>query len=286
MPYYITDYIAKHERSEQDAMWQDIFTTTKSLGSNAMSFLLKSIKSRQVGANEAADRLLGHKLHSKSRQLRFADLAPQDKVKRILKPANEMKTILENDPNSYNIFQPHMVQDIYPDRPDELESCSLYDLLGWFEKEKSNGKERMQLKTLGYYLRRRKERPYIITHQTVNPHQSDEKKELYFYYLLKLFKPWRTEADLCLSGMNYSDTYMKEKDRLPEMKTYHEYNMHTSQQEEQMEKDINERAQSMRQAQDEGVEPDQESAFEGCRTDQLRSATQEMIDTHSRSVQK
>jgi len=70
------------------------------------------------------------------------------------------------------------------------------------------------------------------------------------------------------------------------MKMYHEYNMHTSQQEEQMEKDINERAQTMRQAKDERVETDHGSALEGCRTDQLRSATQEMIDTHSRSVQK
>jgi len=210
LPYYITDYIAKHERSEQDAMWQDVFTSTKSLGSNAMS-LLKSIKSRQVGANEAADRLLGHKLHSKSRQLRFADLAPQDNVKRILKPANEIKTILKNDPNSYDIFQPHLVLDIYPDRPDEMESCSLYDLLGWFEKEKSTGKERMQLRTLGFYLRRRKERPYIITHQTLNPNQSDDKKELYYYYLLKLFKPWRTEADLCLPGMTYYETYSADR---------------------------------------------------------------------------
>jgi len=115
LPYYITDYIAKHERSEQDAMWQDIFSSTKSLGSNAMSFLLKSVKSRQVGANEAADRVLGHKLHSKSRQMRFADLAPEDKVKRILKPAAEIKTILDMNPNSYDIFQHHMVQDIYPD---------------------------------------------------------------------------------------------------------------------------------------------------------------------------
>jgi len=101
-----------------------------------------------------------------------------------------------------------MVQDIYPDRPDELESCSLYELLGWYEKERSTGKECMKLRTLGYWLCRRRERPYIITHQTVNTHQSDETKELYFYYLLKLFKPWHTEADLCLSGMSYSETDM------------------------------------------------------------------------------
>jgi len=57
LPYYITEYMTKHERSEQDQMWQDIFTSSKSLGTNAMS-----VKSRQAGANVAADRLLGHKL--------------------------------------------------------------------------------------------------------------------------------------------------------------------------------------------------------------------------------
>jgi len=285
LPYYITDYIAKHERSEQDGMWQDIFSSTKSLGFNAMSFLLKSVKSRQAGANEAAHRLLGHKLHSKSRQMRFADLAPEDK-KKILKPADKIKTILDKNPNSYDIFQHHMVQDIYPDRPDELKSCSLYDLLGWYEKVRSTGKEPMQLKTLRYWLRRRRDRTYIITHQRVNPHQSDEAKKQYFYYLLKLFKPWQREADLCLSGMSYSKTYESKKGRLPEMKMYHENNVHTSRQEEQIEKDIDEQAQSMKQAQEKDVETDQESAFESCRTDQLRNAMQEVLDTHTRSVQR
>ena len=42
----------------------------------------------------------------------------------------------------------------------------------------------------------------------------------------------------------------------------------------------------MRLAQENDVEPDQESAFEGCRTDQLRTAMQEVIDTHTRLVQK
>ena len=65
-----------------------------------MAFLIKSIKSRQVGANEAADRLLGHKLHTKSRQLRFADLAPSDKAERVLKPALQIEFILKNNPDS------------------------------------------------------------------------------------------------------------------------------------------------------------------------------------------
>ena len=71
LPYYITDYVTKNESCEQDDMWHDIYSSTKSLASNALSFMLQSVTNRQVGANEAADR---HKLFSKSRQLRFADL--------------------------------------------------------------------------------------------------------------------------------------------------------------------------------------------------------------------
>jgi len=117
-------------------MWKDIFTSTKSLGSNAMSFVLQSVKSRKVGANEAADRLLGKKLYSKSRQLRFADLQPADKAKRVLKTAYNIGKLLEDSPESSDIFYPHWVLDIYPQRPDELESSSLHDIMSWYEKEK------------------------------------------------------------------------------------------------------------------------------------------------------
>ena len=135
LPFYITSYMTKHERSEQDDMWRDIFSSTKSLGQNAMSFLLKSVNSRQVGANEAADRLLSHKLYSKSRQIRFADLRPADKAKRVLKPLTELDRLVQVDSQSENIYQLHWVIDIYPDRPDILQDCSLHELLSWYERD-------------------------------------------------------------------------------------------------------------------------------------------------------
>jgi len=64
LPYYITDYVTKHKQSEQDEMRQDTFTWSKSLASNTLLFMLRSVKNRQVGAVEAADRLLGHELFS------------------------------------------------------------------------------------------------------------------------------------------------------------------------------------------------------------------------------
>ena len=153
LPYYITDYMTKHERAEQDDLWQEIFSSGKSLGTNAMAYLLKSVKSRQVGANEAADRLLGHKLYSKSRQTRYADLQSSDKAKRILKPAAELQKILDSDPESQNIFMQHWVLDIYPDRPASLDTMSLFELLGWYEKDVGGKNPNLELMSGGSLLK-------------------------------------------------------------------------------------------------------------------------------------
>lgn len=69
-----------------------------------------------------------------------------------------------------------------------MESCSLHEFLGQFEKEKCSNKKDVQLKlkALNYALRRRKDKQYTVTHQHVNPHQSHENKELHFYHMLKL----------------------------------------------------------------------------------------------------
>jgi len=68
---------------------------------------------------------------------------------------------------------------------------------------------------------------------------------------------------LCLPALNHHETYSIEKDRLPEMKMYHEHTVHTSQQEQQTDKEVDERVQAMREAQHDDVEPDEEIAFEG-----------------------
>ena len=99
--------MTKHERSEQDQMWQDIFSASRSVATNALSFMLKSLNNRQVGANEAAGRLLGHKLYSKSRQMRYADLQPASNAKRVLKPVREISQLLKSNPNSEDIFLAH-----------------------------------------------------------------------------------------------------------------------------------------------------------------------------------
>lgn len=282
LPYYVTEYMTKHERAEQDDLWRDIYSSSKSLGSNAMSFMLQSVKSRQVGANEAADRLLGHKLYSKSRQMRFADLQPKESVKRVLKPANVMKNLLEIQPDSTDIYYPHWVLDLYPARPSALEDVSLHDFMGWYEKEKEGRHSENKLLNLNLYIRRRTKCPYIITHQIVNANQSEEKHELYFYYMLKLFKPWRSEHQLRLPDVSYSETFKSESTNYPTMQEYHERHMTVTLRDEKMSKAIEERAALNEKEQE--IVTVQEGALQGCIVDHISSAMQDVVDIHQRAT--
>ena len=269
-------------------MWRDIFTSAKSLGSNAMSFLLKAVKSRQAGAIEAADRLLSHKLHSKSRQMRFADLLPADKVKRVLKHATELEVLVKNNPDSEDIFLPHWVLDVYPGRPDRLEDVCLYDLLGWYEKEKRGKDQSMKIKTCKCYLKRTR-RPYtvisyIVTHQLVNPNQSEEEKEKYYYYLLKLFVPWRDESDFCEEGRTYHELFLDKCKSYPDMLHYHERQVSRTVRDEEVERAVKERSEDMEREEADNTAEDAGGALQGCVVDQVQTAMQEVLDTHTIAV--
>jgi len=283
LPYYITSYITKHERSEQDQMWEEIYSASKSLSSNAVSFVLQALKSRQVGANEAADRLLWHKLYSKSRQMRFADLQPVDRVKRVLKPITEIDRLLKNNPESDDIFYAHWVLDVYPQRPDKLEDVCLHDLLAWYEKAPT-GSDDMQLRRSGTYLRRRTQKPYIVTHKTVNPNKSSDDREIYFYHLLKLFKPWRDECELCEEGKTSHDKFMEEQLNYPAMSQYHQQQVHTASQDEEIDRAVREKA---RQVSEEGeVAEDEQTALEGCVTNHAETAMQDLLESHANATRQ
>ena len=121
----------------------------------------------------------------------------------------------------------YWVVDIYPDRPDELETSSLYDVLSWDKKERlpPDSKIPLQLKHVKFWLQRRTKIPYIVTHKIINLNQSEEHKEMYYYQLLKLFKPWRTKLDRSFPGLTYHKAYMKESVSLPDMVEHHHNNI-------------------------------------------------------------
>ena len=279
LPYYITSYITKHERCEQDRMWEDIYSASKSLGSNAMSFAMKAVKSRQVGANEAADRLLGHKLFSKSRQMKFADLSPSDEAKRVLKPVKEVEELLKKNPESQDIFYPYWVLDVYPDRPEQLETMSLHDFLSLYDKDRAGSKDQLKLETLGYFLRKRTFKPYIITHKLLNPNRSPEEENRYYYQLLKLFRPWRTESDFMTPGKSCKEIFLDNRDKYPQMAEYHNQLVSQQKSDEDVDEAVRQKRQEIENVQRADVE-DGENAFEGCAVNTVEAAMQDVIDAH------
>ena len=105
----------------------------------------------------------------------------------------------------------------------------------------------MRLKNGSFYLRKRIHRPYIMKHKKFNPLESDEKNELYYTMLLKLFKPWRKESDIIVSGLTSFETYCIEVEKYPEMVNYHEKLVSKFKIDKEFEEKVRERAKVIHQ---------------------------------------
>jgi len=282
LPYYITDYMTKAESVEIEAMWEEVNNACKSLGQRTMSYLLKSIKTRQVGAVEAADRLLGTKLYSISRQFRYIDLAKKSEVKRTLRRYEELEKLAKNDPQSSDLYIAHWVIDIYPKRPEHMENISLFQLLSWYERERNGTDDNMMLTDGSFYLRKRLFKPYIIQHRKVNPFETDEKKNAYYGDLLKLFKPWRNENELVVSGNSNYETYCVESVNYPDMVAYHEKFVVKRKSDIEFEERVRERAKEILKAEniDENIEDDPENAIQGGVIDRAADAMEDLLDAN------
>jgi len=57
---------------------------------------------------------------------------------------------------------------------------------------------------------------------------------MYFFQLLELFKPWRDESDLCTEGKTSYETLVEKQLNYPVMKEYHEQQVHTTSQDEEI----------------------------------------------------
>ena len=67
---YITSYVTKSEQVASQALWEEV-NHNKSLRSSLKSFALKSLKNRQIGVYEIADKLLGYSLYDKNVTIKY-----------------------------------------------------------------------------------------------------------------------------------------------------------------------------------------------------------------------
>ena len=170
-----------------------------------------------------------------------------------------------------------------PNRPDQMEDTCLHDMLAWYEKEHV-GNEEMRLRTGRVYLRRRTSKPYIITHKLTNPNKSDDSQETYFYHLLKLFKPWRNESDICSAGQTYSQHFSEVSNQYPQMTKYHEDYVHFEARAQEVEDAVKERAQQLNGNSDCAEHDDEHSAFDGAVLHNAETAMHEVLQAHRCTV--
>ena len=113
LAHYVTGYVTKVEKSHMHEIWHEI-GGKESLYSKLWSFGVRSLRSQECGLYEASDILLGDHLYEKSQTVQwvYADLPHKRKGR--LRNHGKLKELLENDPNSLNLFDNNIIDAFYP----------------------------------------------------------------------------------------------------------------------------------------------------------------------------
>uniref|UniRef100_A0A6V7J942 ATP-dependent DNA helicase n=1 Tax=Bracon brevicornis TaxID=1563983 RepID=A0A6V7J942_9HYME len=178
---------------------------------------MRGLRNREVGALEAADTLLGISLYGTdpNTTIKWIDIGM---VRR--KKVKDYKEIKDMDADSTDIFCKSLVDDHYPQRPEQLESMCLYDFCAWFDiirsKPKTNGVEYYTLKP--FLFLRKRTIPHLINHWRYNVNTQPGN---FFYGLLLLFRPWRDTDELKGSFASYTESFAHQKNDLLQACEYH-----------------------------------------------------------------
>ena len=174
------------ERSNMQELWQEV-GASKSIYSRLWSFGIRSLKSRECGLYEACDLILGDHLCEKSVVTKWIDATWPHKRKRRLIDYGKLQLLRQSDPESTEIFETNLVDHYYPQRCQEMENVCLYDLVKDFDRSGIDSK--------GQHTYRKLTKPHLPKHKLYDPSRENERED-YYYSLLLLFVPFRSEADL------------------------------------------------------------------------------------------
>ena len=182
---YITGYITKAERSHMQEAWEAI-ASDKDLYSSLFSLGVKFLRSRECGLYEASDILLKDHLLSKSVDVHWVNVNQPSKRKCHYSALQDMA---KSNPNSTYIFEPNIIDDHYPNIPENLESVCLHEYVAAYERKKCSG-------VMSTVPRNKR---VLVDYIVYNPSKEDQ-KDAYYYSLLLLFVAFRKESKLVPKG--------------------------------------------------------------------------------------
>ena len=120
LAHYVTGYVTKAEKSSMQELWQEV-SSNKNIYSRLWSFGVRSLRSKECGMYEASDLLLGEHLYKKSDGVKWVDASLLHKRKRRVKSHSYLKQVREKDPDSTDIYEDNLIEDIYPKRPTKMD---------------------------------------------------------------------------------------------------------------------------------------------------------------------
>ena len=209
---YVTGYITKAEKSHMQEIWEEI-SDDDSLYKRLYKFGIKSLRTRECGLYEASDLLLGDHLCEKSDTVQFVSTDMPHKRRRRVKKHKELKEMLETNPDSDTLFEPNLLDDFYPKRPEALKDVCLYDFVKFYVKTDTDASGNRQYRKLM--------KPKIVNHKLFDPNKPEQRED-YFYTLLLLFVPFTVESDLIEEGQTAEEAFDQFLETCESLKDHHE----------------------------------------------------------------
>ena len=157
--------------------------------------------------------MLGDHLGKKSQTVQWIAADLSHKRKRRVRNHNKLKELLENDPDSVNIFDSNVIDDFHPAQPDELEDVCLYNFVKWYVLS--------EVDSSGNKMYRKLLKPRLPNHRLYDSTKPDQQED-YYYSLLLLFVPFRCESDLIGEHSSAEQAFKKFLTSSSDMEGHHE----------------------------------------------------------------
>lgn len=192
--YYVCSYLCKSEPDDlKNALGNLIHTVLSenpSLPRNVrlMKIGLCVLKHRRMSAQEAAYRMGSLQLLHASREFVYLNTWPLQKRMKILRSTSDLQALSGEDTNVFK----HNILDYYRARPFTLEACSLLYFASWYVKVTEPKKKENKIYCAQYNVWFRKKGKFSVVRYPKFAFGSEE----YFYSMLMLLFPHRTEDDL------------------------------------------------------------------------------------------
>ena len=212
LAHYVTGYVTKAEKSSMQELWQEV-SSNKNICSRLWSFGVRSLRSKECGMYEASDLLLGEHLYEKSDGVKWVDASLPHKRKRRVKSHLYLKQVGEKDPDSTDIYEDNLIEDIYPKRPTKMDDVCLYDFVkhNTYSGKNDDGKRTFSSRN----------KPIIPNHAIYDP-EKDGQKDSYYYSLLLLFVPFRNEDELMSEGETPEEAFERQVSTNTRLGSHHE----------------------------------------------------------------